>query len=120
MTRLVPRVDWSLLPVQVYHACPSDRACAHCKAGRLPAPVEAGVPGELDAVCSEIDQALRFALPPAFHRPRFMDLLTPKLWVCSACWEDDGNLTAWPCQVATAHGNYIERSMHLAEIVRTA
>lgn len=115
-----PAVDWSLLPVQDYHACPPGRECAHCKAGRPAAPAEIGHPTLLDAVFTEIDAELRFALPPAFHIPRFMDLTTPKLWICAACWDDDGNLSQWPCGVASAHGTYVERAMHLSELARTA
>lgn len=114
-------MDWSLLAVQNHHACPPDQQCPHCKAGRPSAPAEAGIhPAEADSVTSEIDEAMRFALPPAFHIPRFMDLLTPKLWVCAACWDNDGNLSMWPCAVAVAHGQYVDRAMHLSEQVRTA
>lgn len=119
MTALV-RPDWSLLAVQSFDACPPGRECPHCKAGRPAAADEAGEPFERDAVDSEIDQALRFALPPVYHTPRFMDLTTPKLWICNACWDDDGNMSQWPCEVACAHGKYLERAMHLSELVRTA
>ena len=120
MTPRLAQVDWSLLPVQQYHACAPDRECPHCKAGRPAAPAEAGEPTQEDAVTSEIDQAMRYALPPAFHIPRFLDLIRPALWVCAACWDDDGDLTSWPCTVASAHGRYVDRAMHLSEQTRTA
>ncbi len=119
MTAKLARVDWSLQAVQEWDACPPGRECPHCKAGRPAAPAEVDHPTVIGAVFSEIDQALRFALPPAFHIPRFMDLTSPKLWICAACWDDDGNLSGWPCQVAEAHGKYVDRAMHLSELTRT-
>lgn len=111
------RVDWSLEAVQSYDACPAGRQCPHCAAGLPAAPDEAGDPRDVDSIGPEVDQALRFALPPAFHLPRYMDLTTPKVWICAVCWDDDGNLSQWPCHVAEAHGNYVHRAMYLPRTV---
>jgi len=108
MNRLVLK-DPQVGPVEAFDECHSPDQCAHCKAGRPSAPIEAGDPREPDAH-GELDDAMRWALPPAYHRPVFMDTCTPKGWFCACCWED-GLITPWPCQVATAHGNYLTRSM---------
>lgn len=49
------------------------------------------------------DATERAALPAEYHRPFFVDTMTPKGWICEVCW-DEGSTSAWPCSPATAGG----------------
>lgn len=101
-------------PVDSYDQCPSGSQCAHCAAGRPAAPVEAGDPRELTSSTWELDDVVRAALPPAYHRPAWIDTCTPKGWFCACCW-DEAMLSQWPCTVASRHGNYLARSWKFEE-----
>lgn len=105
--------DYAFGAVQSYDQCRGDKQCAHCAAGRPSAPVEAGDPRTLSSAVWELDEELRLALPPAFHRPNWLDTLSTPGWFCACCWTDDGTITQWPCQVVTAHGRYVARAMRL-------
>lgn len=107
MTKMVLK-DPQVGPVERFDECRGDKPCAHCKAGRPAVPVEAGDPREPEALY-ELDDAVRWALPPAYHRPVWMDICTPAGWFCACCW-DAGQVTQWPCHVATAHGGYLARA----------
>lgn len=72
--------------------------CPHCKAGCPTAPE-----GVTVDTAYELDPDVRHALPPQFHQPMFEGLATPTAWLCAVCW-DDGQVTRWPCHVASAHG----------------
>lgn len=95
--------------VQPWDACRPDDPCPHCKADRPAAPIEVGDPRDLTCGNWELDDVLRQALPPAFHRPVWIDTCTPKGWFCACCW-DEAEVTQWPCAVAYRHGNYVSRS----------
>lgn len=103
--------DFSFGAVQAHQACPEGDQCTHCKAGRIAIPAEAGDPRELSGGIWELDDALRHALPPTYHRPAWVEC-SPPGWFCACCW-DEGTLTAWPCLVAARHGTYVRRSMEL-------
>ena len=102
------RLDPGFGPVESFEQCPPGSECAHCKAGRPAAPGDLDPRRLYDGVW-ELDEDVRQALPPAFHRPEFIDTCTPKTWVCNCCWSD-GVVTSWPCEVAQAHGTYVHRS----------
>jgi hypothetical protein len=96
------------LAVGTFDRCRGDKPCAHCAAGQ-PAAAESLNPRDLSAGVWELDEPDRIALPPAFHRPEWIDTCTPKGWFCACCW-GDGWVTSWPCDVATSHGVYLARS----------
>lgn len=97
------------LAVWSFDACTGDRPCPHCAAGRPEAPDELPDPADTDSAW-ELDDAIRYALPPAYHRPRYLDTCTPKIWVCAVCW-DESQVSSWPCHVADRHGAYVQRSL---------
>lgn len=105
-------VDYAFGAVQSYDRCPTADECPHCAAGRPSAPVEAGDPRDLSMAVADVDDAMRAAMPPAYHRPEFSDLGKPAGWFCACCW-DDGSVMEWPCTVALRHGTYLRRSMML-------
>lgn len=61
----------------------------------------------------ELTYEERVALPARFHRPLFMDLSTPSYWMCTACWDDDGLTTGWPCAPARAGGLEVAKACGL-------
>lgn len=67
--------------------------------------------GDVDIV--ELTYEQRVALPARYHRPLFQDLSTPSYWMCTACWDDDGLTTAWPCKPATDGGLEVARACGL-------
>lgn len=54
----------------------------------------------------ELTEAERIALPAEYHQPVWMDLMTPKSWICAQCWGED-TLTSWPCEIASKDGKAI-------------
>ncbi len=97
--------------VQGWDACKPDDQCTHCAAGRPEAPVSADDPADTASSCVEVEtDAQRYALPPTYHRPHWIDVLSPPGWFCAACW-DESQLTHWPCLVAIRHGGYLSRAM---------
>lgn len=105
--------DYAFGAVQTYDRCPEGDQCAHCKADRPAIPVDAGGPRELSGGVWELDEALRQAMPPSYHRPEWHDTGRPAGWFCACCWTDDGVVQQWPCDVALRHGNYVARAMRL-------
>ncbi len=96
--------------VESFEACRGGDQCPHCKAGRPAVPVEVGDPRDGGDSLWELDDAVRWALPPAYHRPVWLDTCTPKGWFCACCW-DESQLSQWPCVVAARHGDYLGRSL---------
>ena len=54
----------------------------------------------------ELDEAERVTLSAEYHQPVWMDLTTPKTWICAQCW-GDGWTTAWPCKAAERGGKAV-------------
>ena len=54
----------------------------------------------------ELTAEERAALPAAYHQPVWMDLTTPRSWICAQCW-GDGWTSAWPCAVAAQDGKAV-------------
>jgi hypothetical protein len=79
-------------------------------AGRYPA---ARGHGEVELDITELTYEERVALPARYHRPYFQDLSTPSYWMCTACWSNDGDTTAWPCKPATTGGLEVARACGL-------
>lgn len=52
---------------------------------------------------TEMTMEEKAALPARFHTPRFDDLGSPNMWLCSVCW-GDCIVTQWPCATASARG----------------
>lgn len=104
-----PPRDWWNYAVQSFDHCTGEHPCAHCKAGRPEAPAGAE-PTTGSGGVWEHDDEVRHALPPTFHRPEFLDTLSPAGWFCACCW-DEGKLQRWPCRVASAHGGYLSRAL---------
>jgi hypothetical protein len=97
--------------VEPFDACKPGDECPHCAAGRPEAPESAGVPAELSSSTWEVEtDEQRYALPPTYHRPVYIDTLRPPGWFCAACW-GDSVLTGWPCVVATRHAAYVSRAI---------
>lgn len=100
--KYVVLTDTHVGAVRPGEACPPG-GCSHCRAGRPATPVEAGDPRDLSMALTDVDEALRVAAPPAFHRPEWM--AEHGQWRCAACWT-----VAWPCPVADAHPTYLQRA----------
>lgn len=97
--------------VDLFDACKPGDECQHCAAGRPEAPESAGIPADLSSSTWEVEtDEQRYALPPTYHRPVYIDTLRPPGWFCAACW-GDSVLTGWPCVVATRHATYISRAI---------
>lgn len=90
------------------HARCTASKCPHCAAGCPPLPD--GWTLDMLPGIWELDEDVRRALPPQFHQPYFEGLATPTSWVCTACW-GDGTVTAWPCEVASAHGSDVAKAI---------
>jgi hypothetical protein len=112
MTYMLP--DPGFGPVESSDQCPEGNQCQHCAAGRPAAPDDLA-PRRLYESVWELDDDVRQALPPAFHRPEFVDTCTPKSWFCNCCWTG-GHVTSWPCQVAQAHGTYVHRALRFERV----
>lgn len=56
----------------------------------------------------ELTYEQRQALPAKFHQPHWMGLTQPRTWICAVCWDDDGTVHGWPCDVANAGDNGLE------------
>lgn len=104
--------DYLLGAVSFFDRCPDGDRCAHCAAGRPSQPVEAGDPRDLSMAVVDVDDGLRLAMPPRFHRPEYAESFASGGWFCACCWTD-GRITSWPCLVAQRHGKYLRRSMML-------
>lgn len=52
---------------------------------------------------TEMTMEEKAALPARFHIPRFDDLGSPNMWLCSVCW-GDCIVTQWPCATASKRG----------------
>lgn len=65
----------------------------------------ANVPADIDSTW-ELTEEERIALPAEYHQPVWMDLTTPKSWICSQCW-GDGWQSEWPCKVAAENGKAV-------------
>lgn len=110
-----PQAVWS------FNACKLGNECPHCAAGRPEAPETAGNPADRSSGTWEIELSeQRFALPPTYHRPVYLETLRPPGWFCAACW-DESQLTQWPCMVADRHALYVSRAIseEREESVRT-
>lgn len=57
----------------------------------------------------ELTEEQRVALPAEYHQPVWMDLSTPKGWICAQCW-GDGWCSDWPCAVAATGGKAVARA----------
>lgn len=67
-------------------------------------------PGSGNGWMVELTEAQRVELPAVYHRPHFYGLAEPVAWICEACW-GEGWTTAWPCDVATAGGVDLAKSL---------
>ena len=66
------------------------------------------LPADFESTWELTDEA-RAALPAEYHQPVWMDLTTPKSWICAQCW-GDGWTEAWPCEVAEKDGKAVARA----------
>jgi hypothetical protein len=80
--------------------------------GRYPAATGHGPVDDVDI--NEMTFEERRALPARYHRPYYMDLGTPSVWTCTACWDAEEAIAySWPCEVAQRDGRDVARALGL-------